>query len=136
MIQVLSYPIIFFVICPGSCFVLVLLFAFLFTSCFVLVCVLCSVICVFVYILFRSCLRLVFCYLRSCLHLVSFLFLSRSCSCFLCLSHFVSKKKSCKNFEKKSGCLIFEHEIEAFRGVFFLKKIVDQVPFSRFSSEF
>ena len=30
----------------------------------------------------------------------------------------ICKKKSCKDFEKKSGCLIFKHEIEAFRGVF------------------
>jgi len=32
-------------------------------------------------------------------------------------SHFVSKKKVAEIL-KKSGCLIFEHEIEAFRGVF------------------
>ena len=58
------YPILFFffVICPGSYFVLVLLFVFLFASCCILVCV-----------------------------FVSFLFLSRfcSCSCFLYLSDFV-----------------------------------------------
>ena len=64
LIYVLSYPIFFFVICPGSCFVLVLLFVFLFASC-------CILVCVFVSFLF--------------------LFLSRfcSCSCFLCLSDFV-----------------------------------------------
>ena len=50
------YPILFFffLICPSSCFVLVMLFAFLFVSCFVLVCV-----------LFRSCLHLVWVLLHS-----------------------------------------------------------------------
>ena len=52
-------------------------------------------------------------------NLSRFVFLSlfcylRSCSCFLCLSHFVSKKKLQK-FWKKSGCLIFEHKIKAVR---------------------
>jgi len=95
------YPIqiFFFVFCPGLCFCP------------------CSIICVLVYILFRSCLRLVFCYLRSC-----------SCSCHVlvlvvCVFHTLcqkkkKEKKSWRNFEKKSGCLFFEYEIEAFRGIF------------------
>ena len=41
----------------------------------------------------------------------------------------VAKKKSCKNFGKKSGCLIFEHEIEAFRGVFFERKSWNKSPY-------
>ena len=65
----------FFVICLGSCFCP------------------CSVICVLVYILFRFCLRLVFCYLRSCschvLVLVS------------CVFHTVSRKNCKKNLKKK-----------------------------------
>ena len=106
----------FFEICPGSCFVLVMLFAFLFASCFLLF-----------YILFRSCL---------CLCFFLFWFLSRfcSCSCFLFLSDFVSKKiclNSVSSFKKKvaeilekkekkkeSWCLIFEHEIKTVRGFF------------------
>jgi len=73
------YPILsyffFFVICLGSCFCP------------------CSVICVLVYILFRFCLRLVFCYLRSCschvLVLVS------------CVFHTVKKKLQKKIWKKK-----------------------------------
>ena len=41
----------------------------------------------------------------------------------------ICKKKSCKDFEKKSGCLIFEHEIEAFRGVFFERKSWNKSPY-------
>ena len=50
----------------------------------------------------------------------------------------MKKKKRRKEEREKreSGCLIFEHEIEAVRGVSFGKKIVDQIPLSRFSSEF
>ena len=84
------YPFLFFffVICRGSFFVLVLLFAFLLASCFVLI-----------YILFHSCLRLVvfcflflFCYLRSC-----------SCSCHAlvlvsCVFQTLCQKKICLNF--------------------------------------
>ena len=34
----------------------------------------------------------------------------------------IAKKKVAKILKKKSGCLIFEHEIEAFRVVFLERK--------------
>jgi len=46
----------------------------------------------------------------------------------------ILKKK--KQKKKESGCLIFEHKIEEVRGVFFSKKIMDQIPLFGFSSEF
>ena len=74
-----------------------------------------------------------FCYLFSCLCLcfvlvlVTFVFLSL----FLFLVSFtLCQKKNCKkNLKKKSGCLIFEHEIEAFRGVFFERKSWNKSPY-------
>ena len=41
----------------------------------------------------------------------------------------VAKKKVAKILKKKSGCLIFENEIEAFRGVFFERKSWNKSPY-------
>ena len=95
LIQVLSYPIIF--LCNLSRFVFLSLFCYL-----------------------RSCLHLVSFLFAYCVLLFSFLFLSRPCSCFLCLSHCV--KKNCKKkFEKKVGVWSLNTKLRHLE-VFFLKE--------------
>ena len=108
--SILSYY-FFFVICPGLCFVLVLLFVFLFVSC-----------CVLVYLFFVLVLVLVTFFV---IVLVS------------CVFHTLCKKKKLQKFEKtkKVGVWSLNTKLRHLE-VFFGNKIVDQIPLSTFSSEF
>jgi len=101
----------FFLICPGSCFVLVLLFVFLFVSLFHS----CSCSChVFVLVLV-SCVFQTLCQKKICLNSVSIIKKK--------VAKILKKKtkKRRKERKKESGSLIFEPEIEAVRGFFLVE---------------